>query len=70
MSTPDVLRTSKLVNETGFVPVNKQTLQHTEYPNIFALGDNANSPNAKTAAAIGMLCIDIVYIYIPCVAYF
>lgn len=52
MSTPDVLRTSKLVNETGFVPVNKQTLQHTEYPNIFALGDNANSPNAKTAAAI------------------
>lgn len=55
MSTPDVLKKSPLVDQSGFVPVNKETLQHTVYPNVFAIGDNSNSPNAKTAAAIGIL---------------
>lgn len=53
MSTPDVLKASPLVDAAGYVSVEKETLQHTVYPNVFAIGDNANSPNAKTAAAIG-----------------
>ena len=53
MSTPDSLRSSPLVDETGFVTVNKETLQHTKYPNVFSIGDNGNTPNAKTAAAVG-----------------
>ena len=53
MSTPDALRGSPLVDETGFVTVNKETLQHTKYPNVFSIGDNGNTPNAKTAAAVG-----------------
>jgi eukaryotic sulfide quinone oxidoreductase len=53
MSTPDELRTNSgdLVNEAGFVNVNKFTLQHMKYPNVFALGDCSSSPNSKTAAA-------------------
>ncbi|MBC9001721.1 pyridine nucleotide-disulfide oxidoreductase, partial [Micromonospora aurantiaca] len=27
-------------------------LQHTRYPNVYALGDAGNSPNSKTGAAI------------------
>ena len=33
------------------VDVNQDTLQHKTYPNIYALGDVTNCPNAKTAAA-------------------
>ena len=37
---------------SGFANVNKFTLQHVEYPNIFALGDCCNVPTSKTAAAV------------------
>ena len=53
MSAPDVLKTSPLVNEAGFVEVNKETLQHDVYKNIFGLGDCTSIPTAKTAAAVG-----------------
>ncbi len=53
MSTPDPLRQSPLVDDTGFVTVDKYTLQHTKYPNVFGIGDNTNVPTAKTAAAVG-----------------
>lgn len=36
----------------GWIDVNKETLQHTRYSNIFALGDATNTPNAKTGAAV------------------
>jgi sulfide:quinone oxidoreductase len=36
----------------GWVDVDKYTLQHNRYPNIFSLGDVANTPNAKTGAAV------------------
>ena len=36
----------------GWVDVDINTLQHNHYPNIFALGDVANLPTAKTGAAI------------------
>ena len=56
MSTPDELRNNSgdLVNEAGFVNVNKFTLQHKKYPNVFALGDCSSSPNSKTAAAVAV----------------
>jgi sulfide:quinone oxidoreductase len=31
--------------------VDKHTMQHVKYPNVFALGDVAGTPNAKTGAA-------------------
>jgi sulfide:quinone oxidoreductase len=36
----------------GWIDVNKHTLQHVRYSNIFACGDATNTPNAKTGAAI------------------
>ncbi|XP_031625922.1 sulfide:quinone oxidoreductase, mitochondrial [Contarinia nasturtii] len=52
-SPPQVLLESKhLTNEAGFVDVDKATMQHVKYPNVFALGDCASSPNSKTMAAI------------------
>ena len=53
MSPPDVIKKSPIANETGYVPVNKETLQHVKYPNVFALGDCAGIPTSKTAAAVG-----------------
>ncbi|ELU13805.1 hypothetical protein CAPTEDRAFT_18673 [Capitella teleta] len=52
MLPPKELWDSPLVDETKFVTVNKETLQHTKYPNVFSMGDCANLPTAKTAAAI------------------
>jgi len=51
-SAPDFIRQSSLVDAKGWVDVNKFTLQHTKYKNIFSLGDVTNTPNAKTGAAI------------------
>lgn len=48
---PDFIRASNLVDAAGWVDVKQDSLQHTKYPNIFALGDVMNAPNAKTAAA-------------------
>ena len=48
---PDFIRASNLVDQAGWVSVDQNTLQHTQYPHIFALGDVMNAPNAKTAAA-------------------
>jgi NADPH-dependent 2,4-dienoyl-CoA reductase/sulfur reductase-like enzyme len=56
MSSPDVLKAqSKLVDEAGWLNVNKYTLQHVTYKNIFGIGDCTNIPTAKTAAAVGKL---------------
>ena len=54
-SAPDFIRQSPLADpqkpEEGWVKVNKNTLQHVNYPNVFAVGDVAGTPNAKTGAA-------------------
>ncbi|KAL5019796.1 hypothetical protein ScPMuIL_002688 [Solemya velum] len=52
MSAPDVLKESSLVDQTGYMDVNKFTLQHVRYPNIFGIGDCTNVPTSKTAAAV------------------
>ncbi|EDW79189.1 uncharacterized protein Dwil_GK10182 [Drosophila willistoni] len=52
MCAPDELTKCKeLVNEAGFVNVDKSTLQHVKYPNVFAIGDSSGTPNSKTAAS-------------------
>lgn len=58
MSSPDALKTCKdLTNEAGFLDVNKDSLQHTKYRNIFGIGDCMSSPNSKTAASVGKYLI-------------
>lgn len=37
--------------DSGFVDVDKFTLRHVRYPNVFGVGDAGSMPNAKTAAA-------------------
>ena len=41
-----------IANDAGFVMVDARHLQHTKYPNIFALGDCAALPVSKTASAV------------------
>ncbi|GAA0825602.1 FAD/NAD(P)-binding oxidoreductase [Marinomonas arenicola] len=48
---PDFIRSSALVDDAGWVDVDKETLQHTTFDNVWSLGDVANTPNAKTMAA-------------------
>ena len=48
---PDFIRASPLADASGWVDVDQATLCSKRYPDIFALGDVANTPNAKTAAA-------------------
>lgn len=52
MSAPNVIKASPLTDTSGYVNVNKQTLQHVKYSNIFSLGDCTNIPTSKTAAAV------------------
>lgn len=49
---PDFVRVSPLADANGWVDVDPATLRHTQYANVFALGDVSNTPNAKTAAAL------------------
>jgi sulfide:quinone oxidoreductase len=51
---PDFIRVSPLADAAGWVDVDQSTLRHTEYENIWSLGDVMNAPNAKTAAAARM----------------
>lgn len=51
-SAPDFIRNSPIANSAGWVDVDKHTLQHTKYKNIFASGDAAGLPVSRTGAAI------------------
>ena len=53
-SAPNWVKTSPLSTDqpTGYVDVDKHTMQHVRYPNIFALGDAGSTPNSKTGAAV------------------
>jgi sulfide:quinone oxidoreductase len=51
-AAPEFVRKSELANEGGWLKVDKHSLQHLDYPNIFGLGDVAGLPTAKTGAAI------------------
>ena len=49
---PKFVQQSNLVNDAGWLDVDKYTMQHKKYANIFGLGDVAGVPTAKTGAAI------------------
>ena len=54
-SAPDWLKATPLAdpeNPAGYVQVDKHTMRHTRYPDVFALGDAGSTPNSKTGAAI------------------
>jgi sulfide:quinone oxidoreductase len=51
-SAPRVIRESSLADPGGWLEVDKATLRHTRYPNIFGIGDCTSTPNSKTAAAV------------------
>ncbi len=54
-SAPDFIKNSPLrdgANPMGYVEVDKYTLQHSRFANVFALGDCINAPASKTGAAI------------------
>ena len=52
MSAPDFIKRSPLVNAAGWVEVDRASLRHVRYPNVFALGDASSLPTSKTGAAI------------------
>ena len=54
-SAPNWLKATRLAdpaNPAGYVEVDKHTMQHVRYPEVFALGDAGSTPNSKTGAAI------------------
>lgn len=56
MFAPDAVLNSKLVVadgvQKGWLEVNKETLQHTRYANVFGIGDINGTPRGKTAATV------------------
>ena len=52
MSAPDFVRQSPLANADGWVEVDRRTLRHVRYPNVFGIGDASSLPTSKTAAAV------------------
>lgn len=52
MGAPDFIKQSPLADAAGWVEVNRDTLQHVRYANVFSLGDASSLPTSKTAAAI------------------
>jgi sulfide:quinone oxidoreductase len=51
-SAPDFIKNSPLANAAGWVDVDKHTLQHTKYKNIFGAGDASSLPTSRTGAAV------------------
>ena len=43
---------SDIGSASGWVPVNKETLQHVKYNNVFAIGDIAQVPMGKTGGSV------------------
>ncbi|MAD41176.1 MAG: sulfide:quinone reductase [Arcobacter sp.] len=52
MKAPDEIGKSAVGSGKGWVPVNKETLQHVKYKNIFSLGDIAAVPMGKTGGSV------------------
>ncbi|KAM3870294.1 sulfide:quinone oxidoreductase, mitochondrial [Diretmus argenteus] len=52
MGPSAVIKGSSLADEAGWLDVDKETLQHKRYSNVFGIGDCTNLPTSKTAAAV------------------
>jgi NADPH-dependent 2,4-dienoyl-CoA reductase/sulfur reductase-like enzyme len=48
----DAVKSSPLADADGWVAVDRSSLQHEKYKNVFALGDCSSLPTGKTAAAV------------------
>jgi sulfide:quinone oxidoreductase len=51
-SAPETVKASPLAGPGGWVEVDRATLQHTRFANVFSLGDASSLPTSKTGAAI------------------
>jgi sulfide:quinone oxidoreductase len=51
MVAAEEIAKSPIGSAKGWVPVDKETLQHVKYPNVFALGDIAGIPMGKTGGS-------------------
>ncbi len=51
-SAPDFIKRSPLTNAGGWVDVDKHSLRHLKYANVWSIGDAAGLPTSKTGAAI------------------
>ncbi len=54
-SAPDWVKRTPLADPAspvGYVEIDKNTMQHVRYPNVFSLGDAGSSPHSKTGAAV------------------
>lgn len=51
-TAPKLIQSSPLADSAGWIDVASDTLRHSRYDNVFGLGDAANTPNAKTMAAV------------------
>ena len=51
MSPVDALMESKLVGKSGWLDVDKHTLQHKKYKNVFGIGDVCGIPMGKTGGS-------------------
>lgn len=51
-SAPAFIKDSGLSDSAGWCDVDKYTLQHNHWPDIFSAGDCSSTPNAKTTAAV------------------
>ncbi len=52
MKAPDVVANSKVGSRKGWVPVNKETLQHVKFDNVWSIGDVAAVPMGKTGGSV------------------
>lgn len=52
MKAAPEIANSPIGSKKGWVPVNKETLQHVKYDNIFSLGDIAAIPLGKTGGSV------------------
>jgi sulfide:quinone oxidoreductase len=52
MHAPPFIQKSPIADQAGWVDVDKYTLQHKRFADVFALGDCSNLPTSKTGAAI------------------
>lgn len=51
-SAPDFIKQSPLADSSGWMAVDKFTLQSPKFANVFGFGDCTTTPNSKTAAAV------------------
>jgi sulfide:quinone oxidoreductase len=49
---PDVIRRGPLADTAGWVDVDRHTLQHVRFPDVWSLGDCSSLPTSRTGAAI------------------